>query len=535
VNNDVNAITDGLRINKKRCKRTKKILIKRERKYKNSNSANTEYNKIREELSRYIVEEYDEAMMKGVDYVDDFCIYENEASINDEELEKYKKIDEQEEEADMAVEDEDHGKGPNVDGVSEKLQNSNNNIIILQNTNNILTNSRTTQSQIKEKKGRKVNSIRKIQQRVYKVEQSNNNIIINLDEGNVDDNTNDKNKRFKNCFICKLSNLHLELKTISYYDELLTYFKYISERMLKENENIANNHVIFENRKKLEELSNENKVQPQNDTLQNPLSICIRCSYRLMSDKNGLNKLFSSLYPKQKKPEENFNTSKNIQNNEFSFMNDKINEPNNYQNLAPILEELRGQILLLERFTMFQKFLVIQIFQQCDDYITNSQQNFNKMEITINNLGSYYNMLGLDNATTEMQNYQTFKNLHLCISNLFKLFNVNVEVLKSHFCQFLGKYENSCGSAGGVNQMGLDSGYNYMVQNNTKLSGMNLPKQTIGGDGQQQYGVNNNIFGVIPGVGLGSTNNGLGNSGGINNMASQGEKDSQQEDKIETK
>jgi hypothetical protein len=413
VNNIQTSLLPVERPAKRRCKRNKKLSIKNEKKFKRSNSTH-EYKRLKEELARYIFEEYDEAMMKAVDYVDDFCIFENDASITDSVLVKYR-------------EDEEVEEINNIEEISLEKPKQQSNIIILEN-------SATSRNKSKNKRERKINKIRKIQEKVYKVEQNNNNIVVNLDEGNVD--TEERLKKEKLCFNCKMSNSQVDLKNISYYDELLTFFKFIADKIIKDKENMVQDPTFQDNRKKLDEYCNENKVKSQNE-FSNTLSICLKCSYLIMAEKNGIFKLVCMINQKYQKE----GSEKNILNNDLGFMNDK-NVESGYINLALILEELKGQIMLLERFTAFQKYLVIHIFSQCDEYISKSQVNFNQMELTINTLGTYYSMLGLDTATTEMQNYQTFKNLHLCISNLFRLFNINVEVLKSHFCQFLGKYEN---------------------------------------------------------------------------------------------
>ena len=350
-------------------------------------------NKLQEDFSRMIQEEYDPEMMKNVEYVDDFCIYENDASIAESVLEKHyyneKNLQEaKEEEAEIN----------NIQPVREHWRKR------------------------KDKKMRK----RKIREK-YQITQRNNNLIINIDMTNTPEKRETEQEK-KLCHICK--KFSSNYKHIVSYDDFITFFKNISDQ--KENRNPD----FLENRERIMEINNAFESMAKNDTTNIDLILCIGCPKSMLNQKNGFSRILEMIQESlraKKKPEK-------IKYEKINFINDKPIE-DNANNATTTVEEMRNCIRLLESFTKFQKMLVFRIFSQCDDYVTQTVNYLASFDVTIANLinlNNYYSFMNKDDGA----NFAVLKNILLYKSNLITLFCLNVGVLKNQFNHFVSKYEN---------------------------------------------------------------------------------------------
>ncbi len=376
-----------LRNNKKRFKN--KILKK-----KNSDKKIKEkpiVNKLQEDFSRIIQEEYDPEMMKNIEYIDDFYIYENDASITDSVLEKHYYNEKN------LLEAKDKEEINNIQPVREYFRKR------------------------KDKKMRKS----KIRER-YQITQRNNNLIINIDMTNTPEKRETEHEK-KLCHICK--KFSSNYNHIVSYDDFITFFKNISDQ--KDNENPD----FLDNREKIMEINNAFESM-DNTTTNIDLTLCIGCPKSILNQKNGFSKILEmiqeSLRVKKK--------SEKIKYEKINFINDKHIEDST-PNCATTVEEMRNCIRLLESFTKFQKMLVFRIFSQCDDYVTQTVNYLASFDVTVANLinlNNFYSFMNKDDGA----NFSVLKNILLYKSNLITLFCLNVGVLKNQFNHFVSKYEN---------------------------------------------------------------------------------------------
>jgi hypothetical protein len=344
-----------------------------------------------EDFSRIIQEEYDPEMMKNIEYVDDFCIYENEASISESVFEKnyYKEKDIQEE--------------------------INKEEIEINNIQPVMEHSR---------KRKEIKIRRRKNRDKYHITQKNNNLIINIDTGNTLEKKSEIEVEKRLCNICK--KLSSNYKQIVSYDNFITFFKSISDQ--KDNKC----QDFLENRKKIIEINNAFESMAKSDTTNIDLSLCINCPKSMLNQKNGFSRILEMI-------QESLRSRKNpekIRYDKSNFINDKTEENN-----VTTIEEMRNCISLLESFTKFQKMLVLRIFSQCDDYVAHTVNYLANFDVTVGNLinlNNFYNFM--DNK--EESSFNVLKNILLYKSNLITLFCLNVGVLKNQFNNFVSKYEN---------------------------------------------------------------------------------------------
>ncbi len=347
-------------------------------------------NKQAEDFSRMILEEYDPDMMKNIDYVDEFCIYENDASIAESVLEKHY----YEEKSMLEANKEEQVEVNNIQPVREHWRKR------------------------KDKKNKK----RKIKDK-YQITQRNNNLIINIDLNNTPEKKAEPELEKKLCHICK--KMSSNYRHIVSYNDFMNFFKNVSDQ--KEN----NNPEFLENRERIMEINNAFE-NAKTDTTNIDLVICINCPKTMLNQKNGFSRILEMIQESiklRRKPEK-------IRYDKINFINDKPHENN-----VTTIEEMKNCIRLLESFTKFQKMLVFRIFSQCDDYVTQTVNYLASFDVIVGNLinlNNFYNFM--DNK--EGSNFNVLKNILLYKSNLITLFCLNVGVLKNQFNHFVSKYEN---------------------------------------------------------------------------------------------
>jgi hypothetical protein len=170
-------------------------------------------NKQFEDFSKIIQEEYDPDMMKNIDYVDEFCLYENEPSISESVLEKQFYLEKNLQEA-----------------KEEQVE-----------INNIQPNREHWRK-------RKDKKMRRKKRDKYQITQRNNNLIINIEMTNTPEKKQESEIEKKLCQLCK--KISTNYKHIVSFDDFINFFKNMTDQ--KENKNPD----FIENSERILEISN---------------------------------------------------------------------------------------------------------------------------------------------------------------------------------------------------------------------------------------------------------------------------------------